>query len=487
MDRMGAKDLAAQLLGVSSIAALARSQVARAVLPDGRVEAHEYGRQQHSSASAGGVLIGLSGAHGVPDSIVAPLSALAGALIDDDGRVRSHDGDAESGDSTWAQSQILLGLLLRPHLVRWPGKLDALIGRLMSLRDAGGGWPLRAGEAPTLTFTFYPVLALSRARQLGLRVDGFGDALRATADFVTSSMRSSRFGLEERLLGQFVLERIATASDGEVPATLVSQRGELIEACWRADTGIQLQDQLITIYRQPVWHSITWRPLLYLCLRRWISPLSAIGALLGTELIHSFDREHAAWAGPAGSVSLGSGSSWASALALRGTSAFAHDLRRVGASIAEFEERVEQLSVDKYTYDVAISFAGADRSVAEAISRRLQAAGLRVFYDRDYQHALLGEDLAALLHHTYFADSKFAVLVVSQEFLNSKWAGNWELKAVLARMQQQHGGYVLPYVMENVSVPGLNPTVGYVAAADFTAVEFADLVVRKFRSRPRAV
>jgi hypothetical protein len=484
---MGARDLAAQLLGVSSIAALAQSQVARAVLPDGRVETHEYGRQQHSSASAGGVLIGLSGAYGVPDSIVAPLSALVGALIDDDGRVRSHDGDTESGDSTWAQSQILLGLLLRPHLVRKPAKLDVLIQRLMSLRDAAGGWPLRAGESPALTFTFYPVLALSRAHHLGLRVDGFEEALRATAGFVDSSIRSSRFSLEERLLGQFVLERISMASDHVIPVELIRQRGELIAACWRADTGIQLQDQLITIYRQPVWHSITWRPLLYLCLRQWISPLGPIGAVLGAELVNSFDRDLAAWTGPAGSVSLGSGSSWASALALRGTTAFAHDLRQEGASIAEFEARVEQLSVDKYTYDVAISFAGADRSVAETISRRLQAAGLRVFYDRDYQHALLGEDLAAMLHHTYFADSKFAVIVVSREFLNSKWAGNWELKAVLARMQQQHDGYVLPYVMEDVSVPGLNPTVGYVAAADFTAEEFADLVVRKFRSQLRSV
>jgi hypothetical protein len=207
--------------------------------------------------------------------------------------------------------------------------------------------------------------------------------------------------------------------------------------------------------------------------------------LLGSELVDSFDEELTAWRGPTDAVSLGSGSSWASALALRGVTAFAHDLTKMGASIAEFKGRLGQVVTERYSYDVAISFAGADRAVAEAISRRLKAAGLRVFYDRDYQHVLLGEDLAALLHSTYFTDSRFTVIVVSRDFLESKWAGNWEMKAVLARMQQQQSAYVLPYVMEDVAVPGLSPTLGYVAAADFTADEFADLVVRKFRDRLR--
>jgi hypothetical protein len=114
----------------------------------------------------------------------------------------------------------------------------------------------------------------------------------------------------------------------------------------------------------------------------------------------------------------------------------------------------------------------------------LTAAGLRVFYDREQQHALLGEDLAEVLHATYYSDSRFAVVVVSRAFLASSWAGNWEFKAVLARMRQQHSSYVLPYVVEDVPVPGLSPTIGYAAAADYTEEEFADLVIRKF---PRLV
>ena len=46
--------------------------------------------------------------------------------------MRSHDGDAEAGDSTWAEAQVLL---LWPLLVSDQAKLDALAKRLLSLRD----------------------------------------------------------------------------------------------------------------------------------------------------------------------------------------------------------------------------------------------------------------------------------------------------------------------------------------------------------------
>jgi hypothetical protein len=476
--------LAAELLGVPSVAALARSLATRAMLPNGRVEAHEYGRDQHSSASAGGMLIGLSGSYGVPDSVVAPLIRAVAALVDRNGRVRTHDGDAESGDNTWSQSQVLLGLLQRPRLIE-PDTLTALIARLLTLRDSGGGWPLREGDLPSLMFTFYPVLALARAIDLGLAGPGVPEALHTTATFIESGLRSGRFSTEWQLLARFALERILHVNGRLVPSDLARQRAHLIDACWQADGGLRIHDQPVTVTRQPVWHSMTWRPLLYLCLRRWVSPLSVLGVLVGGELITAFDRDLAAWRGPEASVNLGSGSSWASALALRGVTALAHDLARINATAAEFTARYRQLSTEGYVYDVAISFAGADRPVAEAIAHRLKADGLRVFYDRDQQHILLGEDLAALLHNTYYAESRFAVVVVSRAFLASKWAGNWELKAVLARMQQQHSGYVLPYVMEDVAVPGLSPTLGHVAAADFTADEFAQLVIRKFRSKLR--
>jgi hypothetical protein len=188
-----------------------------------------------------------------------------------------------------------------------------------------------------------------------------------------------------------------------------------------------------------------------------------------------------AWRGP---VAAGSrnGVSWASALAIRSVYVLARDLRHSDLAVSDWLNRCRDLASGAFEHDVAISFAGADRTVAESISKIVKQAGYRVFYDRDYQHVLLGEDLATYLQEVYFRKSRFAIVVVSRAFLDSRWAGNWEWRAVLARMQSQHAGYVLPYLLEDVVVPGLNPTIGYVSHRDYAPQDFAALVIRKLRS-----
>ena len=130
-----------------------------------------------------------------------------------------------------------------------------------------------------------------------------------------------------------------------------------------------------------------------------------------------------------------------------------------------------------------ISFAGADRVVASEIYAVLTMAGYRVFYDLEQQHRLLGEDLAEYLHDLYLRRSRYAIVVVSDNFLRSNWAGNWEWRAMLARMQSQREPYVLPYLIDEVRLPGLNPTIGFVSVERFRPREFAELVVRKLRTR----
>lgn len=49
-------------------------------------------------------------------------------------------------------------------------------------------------------------------------------------------------------------------------------------------------------------------------------------------------------------------------------------------------------------------------------------------------------------------------------------------------MQQRSHSYLLPYFLEDVEVPGLNPTIGYVSRADASPEEFADIVIRKIRT-----
>ena len=135
-----------------------------------------------------------------------------------------------------------------------------------------------------------------------------------------------------------------------------------------------------------------------------------------------------------------------------------------------------------FEFDVVISFAGPDRQVAREISEVVTSAGFRVFYDYDHQHTLLGQDLAEYLQDVYFRRSRYAVVVLSKAFMASSWASKWEWRAVMARMRSQREPYVLPYVLDDTVIPGLNNTLGHITRAQHTPREFAHLVIRKLRT-----
>jgi hypothetical protein len=67
---------------------------------------------------------------------------------------------------------------------------------------------------------------------------------------------------------------------------------------------------------------------------------------------------------------------------------------------------------DIFQYDVALSFAGEDRSIAEALAQALRDAGIRVFYD-DYERAALwGKDLYQHLQTVYRDTARYCVVFI---------------------------------------------------------------------------
>lgn len=474
-----------RLLGISSFPSLVNSLVERICLPGGKFESHEFGRFEHSTASGAAGLIGLSGIPAIADQLVAPMVDALCALVGADGKVIGHDLTPDGSSTSWREAQVLLGFLTRPNLLHSVGpKVGALVTHVMGAQDlSSGGWPLRQGEEPQLLFSFYPTLALARAWRLQLldRSEG-AQLLSGVSLYLARSIRMNDASTEEQLLALHALRVLASAWPdilGQIP-DIPELTTEVLSRVWTSAQGLKLADRPVVVYRQPIWHAIIWRPLLYLALRG-ASPATPLQALIAQELISSFDPDIGAWHGPQIVRRTGQGVSWASSLALRTVYALAQDLVAWGLTADEWLERSYELVAAQYDFDVAISFAGSDREVAAEISTELKNAGYRIFYDRDYQHALLGEELTEYLQDTYFRRSRFAVVIISPAFRESKWAGQWEWKAVLARMQDQRGAYLLPYIMEDTNLPGLNKTLGYVSHNDFTPTQFAALVVRKLR------
>ncbi|GAB3967440.1 hypothetical protein GCM10027615_16900 [Plantactinospora veratri] len=475
-----------QLLGHEPLD-LVEYLLARSRLTDGRFEAHEFGRNQHSSASAGALLMGLAGMPAVPDRVLHPLVREVEELVDDDGMIRGHDAHSDAPPTSWGQAQILLGLLIRPRLTDLlEVKITALVNRLVGAQDSDtGAWPLRPGDEPRALFAFYPALSLARLSTLTVVEDKpIRSALLRARGYLAETIEEDRDSPEEQLLALRALEVISRLHPARYHDAdkLAELRVTVLDRLWPAGAAMRVQNRSVVVYPQPTWHAMIWRPLLYLAVRG-TSPLAPLPVRLGYELVTTFDPAVKAWHGPTGQV--GTGVSWASALALLATYRLAQDLVSAGIDVPDWLQRCRDLESQTYDFDVAISFSGADREIAVEISERIKSAGYRVFYDRDYQHVLLGEDLAQYLQDTYFRRSRFVVAVISKAFVASKWAGNWEWKAVLSRMQAQKGAYLLPYIVENVELLGLNPTLGYVGGAQFRPEQFADLVVRKLRTSRR--
>lgn len=72
-------------------------------------------------------------------------------------------------------------------------------------------------------------------------------------------------------------------------------------------------------------------------------------------------------------------------------------------------------------YDFALSFAGTDRDIAEALFHALQENEMEVFYDRNEQHRILAEDVEEYLAPIYSSDAQFVICILGPDYPKRIW------------------------------------------------------------------
>ncbi len=130
------------------------------------------------------------------------------------------------------------------------------------------------------------------------------------------------------------------------------------------------------------------------------------------------------------------------------------------------------------TYDIAISFAGEDRPVAERLASLLVTKGLNVFYDEYEQANLWGKDLYVHLSKIYKDEAKYCLMVVSEYYAKKQWT-NHERKAAQARAFAENSEYILPLRLDDASIDGILDTVGYVDYRTTDIEKIVEMVVKK--------
>lgn len=89
---------------------------------------------------------------------------------------------------------------------------------------------------------------------------------------------------------------------------------------------------------------------------------------------------------------------------------------------SKFAKQVGYFSIDfNSRYDFALSFAGENRDLAEAIARELANREISVFYDRNEQHRILANDVEEYLAPIYRSESRFVVPLLSKDYPKKIW------------------------------------------------------------------
>jgi small GTP-binding protein len=156
----------------------------------------------------------------------------------------------------------------------------------------------------------------------------------------------------------------------------------------------------------------------------------------------------------------------------------AYSVKKLLNGIEKEEERRRKSS--EYIYQVALSFAGEDRTHAEKLAKLLKEKGISVFYDSE-QAYLWGKDLYQHFQSVYRDKAQYCVVFLSQAYAQKLWTQH-ELKQAQARAFRENKEYILPVRIDDTEIPGINETIGYIDLRSTTMEEIAELLVKKLSS-----
>jgi hypothetical protein len=133
---------------------------------------------------------------------------------------------------------------------------------------------------------------------------------------------------------------------------------------------------------------------------------------------------------------------------------------------------------NKIKYDVALSFAGEDRSYVDEVANSLKKQNIKVFYDRFEQTKLWGKNLYTYLSEIYKDKSRYTVMFISKHYAQKSWT-NHERESAQARAFEENEEYILPARFDDTEIPGVLKTVGYISLSGLKPSEFAAIICEK--------
>jgi hypothetical protein len=117
----------------------------------------------------------------------------------------------------------------------------------------------------------------------------------------------------------------------------------------------------------------------------------------------------------------------------------------------QFTKKVGYVNIDfEARYDIALSFAGTDRPIAQRLFELLSEMEFEVFYDKHEQHRILAENIEEYLGPIYRSDAAFVLCLLGPDFPTRIWT-----KFESRQFKERFGaGRVIP-IWFTTSPPGM--------------------------------
>ena len=129
-------------------------------------------------------------------------------------------------------------------------------------------------------------------------------------------------------------------------------------------------------------------------------------------------------------------------------------------------------------YQVALSFAGEQRSYVEEVARCLHERSIAVFYDGFEKVSLWGQNGAEAFHQAFEQQAAYVVMFISQAYVDKAWTRH-ERRSAMSRAFGAQREYVLPVRFDDTSVPGLQEDVIFLRAEEHTPSQLAATIAEK--------
>jgi len=134
-----------------------------------------------------------------------------------------------------------------------------------------------------------------------------------------------------------------------------------------------------------------------------------------------------------------------------------------------------------WDFDVAISYAGSQRTIAAELASLASSKGIRVFYDKEHASELWGEDLTTKLDEIYRVRSRFCLPIVCGEYARREWTRH-ELRSARARALREKGAYILPVRLEaGLVLDGVPDSIGYLSLHEYSLTQIVDILFAKLQ------